>query len=244
MYWKNSMHTDPSIYVYPPRPDKCLPRADTEILGEMNFLGQLKYNDSRCLIKFLPSGEIQLWNRHGEKFRDYTAPDWLLEQLQATREILGLAPHNYHLLDGGLLDRKHKAIKDSIAIWDILVRDGEHLLGTTYQERYNSLHVSQEAWNYQHPNGHTYQLGWALTDHILYPQNFAPGKWPELWSMIDEINATWTIGKPTDKNYQCHPLVEGLVYKNPSGELEMGFSPRNNSSWLLRSRVTTGRNNF
>jgi hypothetical protein len=238
------MHTDPTVFIYPPRPDKCLPRADTEILGEMGFLAQLKYNDSRCLIKYLPDGEIQLWNRHGEKFRDYTAPDSLLAELHTVQKILGLSPTGYHLLDGGLLDRKHKAIKDSIVIWDILVRDGEHLLGTTYLDRYNSLHVSQEAWNYQHPNGSTYQLGLALTDNILIPECHSASKWPELWNMIDEINATWTIGKPTDKNYQCHPLIEGLVFKNPSGELEMGFSERNNSSWLMRSRIETGRHRF
>jgi len=147
-------------------------------------------------------------------------------------------------LDGGILDGKHKAIKDTIVIWDILVRNGDHLLGSIYGDRYSLLHVSDRPWNYQHPNGKTYQLGLALTPNILMPQNHTFDKWPKLWEMIDEINATWTIGKPNDKNYQCHPLIEGLVFKNHKGSLQMGFKEKNNSDWLMRSRVTTGRHKF
>jgi hypothetical protein len=235
-------------YVFPPRPADAIPRDQTQILGEMGWLAQMKYNDTRCLIKFLPSGEIQLWNRHAEKIRNYTPPDWLILQLQQLPEILQLGP-GLHLLDGGLLDSKHKAIKDTIVIWDLLVHNGEHLLGSTYKDRYQLLErTSKKAkdtyFNFSHPNGQTYKFGISLTQNIFIPECHSTDKWPELWRIIDEINAIWTIGKPTDKNYQCHPLIEGLVFKNPLGQLEMGFKEKNNSSWLMRSRVKTGRSCF
>lgn len=230
-------------YIFPPRPADAIPRDMTSMLGEMGWLAQLKYNDSRCLIKYIPGGKTELWSRHAEKIRNYTVPDWLQEQIDALPTVLGLND-GYHLLDGGILDGKHKAIKDTIVIWDILVRDSGHLVGSCYGDRYNLLHVNDTPWNYQHPNGKTYQLGLALTPNILMPQNHTFDKWPGLWEMIDEINATWTIGKPNDKNYQCHPLIEGLVFKNHKGSLQMGFKEKNNSDWLMRSRVTTGRHKF
>lgn len=238
------MKVKPTQYIFPPRPTEAMPREATEILGEYGWIAQLKYNDSRCLIKYLPGGEIQLWNRHGERFRDYTAPEWLLEQLDNLRKELGLDKNNYHLLDGGLLDKKHKAIKDTITIWDILVKDGKHLLGTTYQERYNSIAEAAETpWYWE-----THKLGltWDKTNtsHILLPENWPYQTWISLWEMIDIINDPFTIGKPTDTNYKISPLVEGLVFKNPNGELGMGIREKNNSDWIMRSRVQTGRHLF
>lgn len=236
------MQVKPTQYIFPPRPTEAIPRDQTEFLGEYGWTAQLKYNDSRCLVKYLPGGEIQLWNRHGERFRDYTAPDWLLEQLNSLREELGLDKDSHHLLDGGLIDKKHRAIKDTIAIWDILVRDSQHLLGTTYQERYNSIHQAAETpWHWQ-----TYKLGltWDKTPNILLPENWPHQTWISLWEMIDEINAPFTIGKPNDPNYKISPLIEGLVFKDPNGELEMGIREKNNSAWIMRSRVQTGRHLF
>jgi len=237
MYWRNSMNVKPEQYIYPPRPDQAIPRDQTEFLGEMGWLAQLKYNDSRCLVKFLPNGETELWNRHGERFRDYTCPDWLHEQLADLRKALDLSPNGYHLLDGGLLDKKHRAIKDTIVIWDILVKDSEHLLGTSYLSRYNSIAQKAETpWYYK-----DYKLGltWTLSTslpNILLPEIWPHQTWPALWDMIHEIN------KPFENI--CGPLIEGLVFKDPNGELGMGFTEKNNSSWVMRSRVATGRHAF
>lgn len=229
------MKVKPEQYIYPPRPDQAIPRDQTEFLGEMGWLAQLKYNDSRCLVKFLPDGDTELWNRHGERFRDYTCPDWLKDQLQTLRAELGLSADGYHLLDGGLLDKKHRSIKDTLVIWDILVKDSEHLLGTTYQDRYNSIATADVPWHWE-----SYKLGltWdkQTTPNILIPEIWPHQTWPDLWDMIYEIN------KPFENI--CGPLIEGLVFKNPLGELGMGFTEKNNSSWVMRSRVATGRHAF
>ena len=238
-----------SQYIFPPRPTKAIPRDQTTILGEMGWLAQLKYNDSRCLVKYLPSGKIELWNRHGEQFRTYNCPDWLEKELQTVRIKLNLTPGELHLLDGGLLDQKHKAIKDTIAIWDILVKNGQHLVGTTYTERYNSLlneviATKPNPWCYRHGDTEPYKLGLAITEHCLIPENHPAQDWPELWDMINTINAPWTIGTPKDTNYSIKPLIEGLVFKDPIGTLGYGFQEKNNSDWVMRSRVTTGRHVF
>lgn len=229
------MKVTPDQYIYPPRPDKAIPRDQTEILGDMGWLAQLKYNDTRCLVKYLPNGTAQLWNRHGEQIRSYTCPDWLQEQLQALREALELDPKGYHLLDGGLLDQKHRAIKDTIVIWDILVRNGEHLLNTQYQHRYNT--IAKDAQMPWHWDGEKFGLTWNKeTDHIFLPELWPHQTWPDLWDMVARIN------KPYENI--CGPLLEGLVFKRPTGELGMGFTEKNNADWIMRSRVTTGRHTF
>lgn len=231
-------------YIFPPRPQTAIPRDDLETFATLDWIAQLKYNDSRCLVKYLPDGTIELWNRHAERFRTYTAPDSLIEELHEVAETLGLKLGKLHLLDGGLLDQKHVAIKDTIVIWDILVRDGEHLLGTTYQERYEMLRSTPYGDRYQKWTFDDFNLGIKFTTNIFMPENYDHEDWNKLWTLVDEINAPYTHGKPGDPDYEIKPIIEGIVLKDPEGTLSLGFKERNNEDWMVRSRVQTGRHRF
>lgn len=218
-------------YIYPPRPQTSVPRNDTDFFQNLGWIAQLKYNGSRCLIKHLPNNTIQLWNRHAERFRTYHTPNWLQEELKTAIYKLGLQPNEYHVLDGELLDQKHSSIKDVIIIWDVLVKTGEHLLDTQYIDRYNMLKnnlSTQETW--KHNN---YDLGTKLTNHVLMPKNYTNTEWDTAWNIVHNVNAPY----PT-------PLLEGIVLKDPNGLLERGFKEKNNGSWMIRSRITTGRHVF
>lgn len=220
-------------YIYPPRAATAVPRGDTAIFAKLRYIAQLKYNDSRCLIKMRSDGHIELWNRHAEMFRGYTPHVDLMDQLRT------LHTGEYTLYDGGLLHAKHAAIKHTIVIWDVLVRNGEALIGTTYKERFATIQALATDQPYYHtnPDGQNYILGLKITDDILTPINIGPQDWDAAWDLVDAINKPW-IAK------DCGPLIEGLVYKDPTGELEHGFKPENNSTWMCRSRVTTGRHAF
>ena len=231
----NQMITaNPTQYIFPPRTKVCFPRQEASFLKGDNWIAQYKYNDSRCLLKKCPDGTIQLWNRHAERFRTYTAPPELLSQAKEIFQKLNC--EDWGLLDGGLLDQKHPAIKDKIVIWDILVLNGTHQLGTTYSERYSKiLNVSnKETQTYTDKHGKTYNLGNNITKDIFIPQNNPQNNWENMWTTIDEIN------KPFSNN----PLIEGLVYKNLSGILQLGYKVDNNTDWSYKSRVKTARHNF
>lgn len=222
----------PTQYIYPPRPENAIPKEHAEIYYSMGWKPQLKYNDSRALIKYV-SGEITLWNRHGERFRTYHTPDWLTDQIKQAINTLGLSPTGYHLLDGGLLDQKHSAIKDTLVIWDILVQDGQHLLGTSYQQRYDELRVSDKPWCYKQ-----FVFGLSLTDNIFVADYYSGDDHDMLWDMVAEVNAPFTVGK------DIKPLIEGIVIKDPTAKLEMGYKEKNNTDWIVKSRVHTGRHRF
>lgn len=235
--------TNPAHYIYPPRSQDAMPYAETGFLASMGWVAQLKYNDSRCLIKYLPGEAPQLWNRHASTFRDYTPTPELLGQLAEVHTRLGLDKTKWSLLDGGILDKKHSAIKQTVVIWDILVRDNVHLLGSQYTDRYDFLAgnlTTSTSYNFQ-----DFDIGLRVTDNVLLPRNHAPAQWDELWTgLIPAINAPYTVGKPGDRNYDCKPVIEGLVFKDLNGKLERGMKEKNNSGWMCRCRVQTGRHLF
>ena len=231
----------PDQYIYPPRSQDAVPRKDTEMFKDFGFVAQLKYNDSRCLVKYCIDGDIQLWNRHAERFRTYTAPDYLLAELHELGQRLGHKPGTITILDGGLLDQKHRAIKHTIVIWDILVKNNEHLVGTTLDSRYDQLFAQAtiKPWVFKH-----YDFGLQFSENVFLPRNFQACMWDQLWDIIEEINKPYTIGKPGDLDYKISALLEGIVLKQSDGVLEFGFKPANNSSWLMRSRICSGRHDF
>ena len=235
-------------YIWPPRPQDAIPRTETEFLKDSDWEAQLKYNDTHIEIKYLPNGQIELWNRHAERIRSYHCPDWFMEQIQAVPSILGLQwPGHYHLLDGGLLDNKHVAIKDTIVIWDILVREGVQLIGSTYGQRYDELfrHAPTTPWVYAHPSHAPIRFGTAITPNIFFPQMIVWEDWDRIWDdIIAVVNKPFTKHEPNHPDYECHPVIEGLVFKKMNGKLEFGFKEKNNGSWMMRSRVQTGRHRF
>jgi len=225
-------------YIYPPRPEGATPRGDYDIFQALGWKAQLKYNDTRILIKMLPTGKIELWNRHANRLRNYTPPIWLQEQLETIQDQLG---PGLHILDGGLLHSKHTAIKNTIVIWDILVHNHQHLLGTTYNTRYTKLKetlATETPWTWT-SNNLTYNLGISIDHDILMPQNLNEDEWENAWDMIDKINTNFT-----NVSNDIKPLIEGLVFKDLDGELEHGFKEKNNNTWQARSRVKTGRHVF
>lgn len=228
------MTANATRYIFPPRTKICFPRSDATFLKGDHWQAQYKYNDSRCLIKLTPQGTIELWNRHAERFRTYTAPPELISQAQEVFQKLGCT--TYSLLDGGLLAQKHPAIKDKIVVWDIIVHNEQHLLGTKYLERYQKiLNVStEETQKYIDKAGEIYEIGRNITQDIFMPTNNPQDNWENMWNTIDRIN----------KYYPNNPLIEGLVYKNINGILQMGYKEENNTDWSYKSRVKTGRHNF
>lgn len=241
------LKVDTTQYIFPPRPKTAMPFDECCFFTEIGWGWQFKVNDTRCLIKYLPDGTVELWNRHAERMRSYHTPDWLEDQLYQLRDHLGLSSSGLHILDSGLYDSRHVAIKDTIAVWDILVRDGMHLLQTTYKERFDTIATGTIPYNYSHE---TYdapiQFGKSYpgTPNVFHLEWNPCGTPQAAWDLVHVVNAPWQIGQPNDKDYDCKPLLEGMVFKDPDGRLEMGMSEKNNDSWLCRTRVKTGRHPF
>lgn len=222
-------------YIYPPRATTCIQRADLGILARQGWSSQLKYNDTHILLDYDGPNLIYLWDRHG-RHPNYQPTLALANELAAIGNNL-TARHGpgRHLLDGGLLHDKHAAIKNTIVIWDMLVLNSKHQLQTTYKQRYEELLelLSGQRIEYRHKAAGAERLGWRLSDNILIPDVYEEREWDTAWGLVERVNASY----PT-------PLLEGLVLRNPNGRLQLGYNQVNNSSWLCRSRVVSGRHRF
>ena len=221
-------------YIFPPRAEHCTPRNQVDHYFDMGWKAQIKYNDTRIMIKYLPDGKFELWNRHGMRV-NYVPPDTLAAQINSIREKLGIK--DWSLIDGGLLDSKHPAIKDQIVLWDILVHNGTHLLGTTYQERYAQILAiagDSHYYNPYHKKHEPLDIGLSITSDIFCPRWYEREQYGKLWELVEIAN----------NPYKPSPVFEGCVIKDPSGVLTMGFKVKNNMDWMAKSRVTTGRHKF
>lgn len=210
-------------WVFPPRPSGAVPRGD---YGDfVGWCGQLKFNDTRCLVKFLKCGRIELWSRHKSLISGFVPSGALLGDLECIRDIVGVDS----VIDGGLLHFKHAAVKNTLVFWDLLVVGGDYLVGSTYGFRYDML-CSLLGGGGSFCFGGV-DVGIRFSDNVLLSRSsFDFGG---LWDCVDWVNVGFSS-----------PLLEGIVLKNELGVLEPGFRVENNGSWQCRSRVSTGRHVF
>lgn len=220
-------------FFYPPRASDAIPRSESHIYNKLGWVGQFKFNDTHIVLCFENSEISWISDRHGKKpsfdFRNFNFS-------KLGKKLVDINGPGHYILDGGLLHQKHSAIKNTIVIWDILMKADKHLVSTTYGERYDWLSKLKTGDSYIHTatNGGkstNYYLGFNIGDDLFMPNNF--NSWTIMWDVIESIN-------------ECYeqPLIEGIVFKDLEGKLKPGFRERNNSGWLGRSRVATGRHAF
>lgn len=218
-------------YIYPPRATSAVVPADFNFMSKLGWRGQWKYNDTHIIIRTL-NARVEVWNRHAKLIE--IGPT-LKEEINQIIEILKLDTNKSNILDGGWLENKHRGIKGHIVLWDILAKNGNYLLGTTYGERYNQLISCIPATSKPIFIGdkNPVKVGQSLTDHIFVTDDFPASDGAKIWDQINEVN----------KQYS-QPILEGIMYKDYNGVLTRGTKPENNSEWMTRSRVTTKRHRF
>jgi len=223
-------------YVYPPRPKDKIPRSALGSFSSGGYVGQLKFNDSRCVFWFREgSGKVEFWDRH-RALLAYDPPASLVGEVRGVVERLGGRPGEWHVLDGGCIHKKHAWLKHQVAVWDVLVLNGVPLLGSSYQERYKLLEgvVTGGSFVRKAKCGAEVDLGLSLGESVVLPRCFSPGEWEGVWrGTVEVANRGWE-----------NPCLEGLVLKRLSGRLEPGLGEDNNTGWLAKSRVSTGRHRY
>ena len=231
-------------YIFPPRPlHDAVPFSEVQMYSTYGWVAQTKFNDKRTEIS-VSGNDVEIFNRHKSKHKTFTlTPELKTEILTVLRDVLGLDISDWSYLDGGLLDGKNKLISGLLVIWDILVRDGDWLLGTTYGERYQWLLDKAVAAGGK-PfivtiNGQEFDFGVRLSDHIFLPR--ISEDFNSVWEFTQAVNKA--AGWSTEGGGE--PVLEGIITKNPKGVLKPDLGREaNNCDWSARSRVRTGRSRF
>ena len=206
-------------YLWPPRPDRKIPPTNLDQLERMRWWGQAKFNGTLCTMYVTPDGDTLAMGRHGpdHKLAWQPGPAW-----QAF--VNTLAP-GWHVFVGELLNDKVKGgPRGVIVLFDMLVEDGEYLVGTTLRERFHRLTEMLNLYNRD--------ARLELT-HREYNEG--------VWLVENRARAFTEWFAALDR---APDMIEGLVFKSPDGRLQPCGRSASNSAWQVKCRRPTANKSF
>lgn len=217
-------------WFYPPRGDVAIPYKINSAVIKMwkrypDAVAQFKMNGTNDQLVVYPDGKIEHWPRHkytpgtrkpnanGVPYKmDYVLPNAMRD------EILDLTPRgSFTIYNAELLHSKTTMVKNTLYFFDVLVWEGQHLLGVDYNDRYGILS--------QLFGARYFPLDLPSIDgRIFVAENLKPSEWDDAWRRL-----------------QPSPYTEGLVLKRygPDSRLQVGSSEKNNGGFICRCRKPT-----
>ena len=197
-------------YRYPPRPEMQIPVSVLNDLDEQKlFIAQPKLNGS-CMELYTNGKEVIVMNRHKKSLTHKLD----VEELRALHRGEGWMLLVGELMNKNKKDETGKSWNHKFVIFDILVYDGEHMLGSTFEERANLL-----------------EKLYPKSEIKLYMSQISENCFRVL-SMIEQFQSIFNKITPFD-------MYEGLVLKRRDGKLENGISANNNTRTQLKCRKPT-----
>jgi ATP-dependent DNA ligase len=200
-------------YKYPPRPEYKI-SSDQLYKYEKDHLIQPKLNGSCCLI-FIKGEKIRIFGRHkNENLSNFKLNNKDLKILNCNND-------NWNVVVGEYMNKNKNGVygkpwNHKFVIFDILVHDGEYLIGTTYQERVILL---DNIFGVIDENDYLYKI----TDNIFRVKTFYVD-FLERWNNIIKID-----------------MLEGFVLKKKKQKLTIGISEKNNLSHKCRKETKNYR---
>jgi len=204
-------------YIYPPRPETKVAPESLDTFDDMDvYFAQPKLNGSSMEIYFSDGGkEIKLMNRHKEPIACKIDKEELRKLYRGTGEMVLCGEY----MNKNQKDESGKPWNIKYVIWDMIVYNGEHLLGTTFEERFIALKT-------------------------MYPDNLTK---PHLHKITDNcyrVEPIYRGFKGTFANIIKYDMYEGLVMKRKNGKLENGTTAGNNTRTQIKCRKPTKNYNF
>lgn len=203
-------------YIYPPRAENKISPESLLTFEEMGkFLAQPKLNGSSMQIYFSAGGkEIKLMNRHKKPIECKMDKEELKRLYRGKGEMILCGEY----LNKNQRDETGKPFNIKYVIWDIIMLDGKHLIGTTFEERYNLLkRLYNEIPLADFPRKRLIQISLNCFLVLSSSQRFK-----EIYEDITRFQ-----------------VYEGLVLKKKDGKLEDGYSENNNIKTQIKCRKAT-----
>lgn len=197
-------------FLWPPRPDSKRAVPPTGVMGlsfyeNRGWKGQIKRNGTANVIAVSPEKNLVTRNRHKEEHRLWTPT------AGSSAAFKTLPGKGWYVFVAELLHSKVPGLRDTNYIFDVLVADGEYLVGKTFMERQAILDglfpkTISETFAHRVIDKHT----WVAK---LIHENF------------EEVFSNLT-----------NPEDEGIVLKNPKAKLELCSRQSANTMWQVKCR--------
>lgn len=199
-------------YIYPPRAENKIAPESLSTFEEMDrFLAQPKLNGSSMQIYFSDGAkEIKLMNRHKGLMECKMDKNELRKLYRGSGEMILCGEY----MNKNQKDETGKPWNIKYVIWDIIMFNGQHLLGSTFEQRFGILQT-------------------------LYPSNFSKKHLHFISENCFRVNSFRMDFLSNYKDITQFDMYEGLVLKRGDGKLEDGYSENNNVRTQIKCRKGT-----
>lgn len=207
-------------YLWPPRPEKAIPDNMLHFYEQRNWVAQMKKNGTCTVLFVSPEKEIICKTRHNDDHKM-----WNPRTSKALDTFKALPGEGWYVFVVEVLHSKAAQVKDTIYIFDIMVNDGELLVGKTFTERQDQL---KDIFNIVE-EGNVVSL--SDNSHYVIGNNVWLAK--TITTGFTQVMRLANMQKPDNGA----PIDEGLVLKNPLAKLEMPGRQKSNSKWQVKCRI-------
>lgn len=196
---------DQYAYLFPPRPENKIPREMIGYYEKKGYIAQVKKNGT-CTVVFCKGDEVIFKTRHADEDHKAWSPE------PATRKFFqGRGDgKTWNVFVGELLHSKTPHIKHQLCLFDMIVKDGVQLVGTSLAQRLKMLEAEVGTGE---RTGDRYQVHPSVNRLHSYVKGF-----------------DWLFNhlKPED---------EGIVMKDPNALMTACFTASANSNSQVKSRI-------
>jgi hypothetical protein len=217
------MRYDSYRYLFPPRPERAGAPNTLSVYEAQGWVGQAKMNGTCCTIYVPPVKGRRSFamGRHGPENRLQWQPGESWQNFQSHLPGTG-----WYVFVGELLHDKGVGVRDTFYIFDMLVEDGEYLIGTTFRDRYARLAKLCAATPGERSVEHTHTV-------------ITPGIW-----LATNHAHSFTAWHESIRNMPGKPPIEGLVFKRPDAKLLPCGRASANASWQAKCRRASDHLSF
>ena len=177
-------------------------------------MGEPKFNGSSMEV-YTDGSKLTLMNRHKETMACKMDKAELLALHRGNGEMVLCGEY----MNKNQKDETKQFWNIKYVIWDIIVFNGEHLLGTTFKERYELLRT-------------------------LYPDNIVKPYLHGISENCFRADIVTSNFKSVFDEIIQYDMYEGLVLKRMDGKLENGTTANNHTRTQIKCRKPTKNYNF
>jgi ATP-dependent DNA ligase len=199
-------------YIFPPRPKNAIPVDELDFWDNNTLLSQPKLNGSNSLI-FTNGEKVIVMNRHNQTLTNVrVTTDEIKSIYKGNGEWMVL---NAEYMNKSQNDETGRPFNHKFVIFDILVLEGNYLVGTTFEQRVAILNdlYGQVDCEKEHLYG--------ISENIYRVKSYNGG-FLDLYNDLIKID-----------------MYEGLVMKRKNAKLELGTNEMNNVKSQLKCRKPT-----
>jgi len=199
-------------YIYPPRPKNSIPKTELIDYDNGTMISQPKLNGSNTTV-YTNGEKVIVMNRHNDRLSRFEIKNE--EILNLYKGTGGWTVWNGEYMNKSKMDENGKSFNHKFVIFDILVNDGDYLIGKTFEQR---ISILDEMFGNKKSEK---EYLWSISENVYRVRSYE-NQFDTLFEKLTKID-----------------MLEGLVLKRKNARLEIGNTELNNTKSQIKIRKPT-----